>query len=548
MDCTNELEEKIRHIEADLLEVKKELRRLKQEEQEAVPVKNINTPVEKASSSMEKQPISMEKIISDWLPRVFIFVFVLGVIWAFIAAVDRGILSPPIRVLAGFVVSGLLYGLGHRQYRRDVGALSIVLLGGSIVVYIATVFAGNILYQLISYWITMFLLAVAIGIGVWMSRKYASQSLLAIIGLGAYVYPFLFAGDRGTENIFYVYETLIFAGLVLESIHRRYKVTWNIANYAFLFAVVFFAFVGMGSITYVTLAALALQQLLIIYLTFRFDHTSSKEMYIPAIATGAFFLYLIGRDVFWQSEGYLYSFYFVTAIIYGGLSLVKGKPHTELKNTFFVFSMFYLFLVLSEWLEDTEYVQMLIYIIQAAIVYYLSQKRNSIFGTVASLLLLFIVFNQLTASPGRELLVVEVLCWLLLVSFFLAIYLFKEKAVVLTESVITLIAPYIIAALLLLFFNEVADAATYGNNLDFNIALSISWMVFVALMYAGYSFFKEKQWQYLGLAFLLITLGKIILVDLTTIDIIWRAILFITLGAIGLVISRFYYNQQKNQG
>ncbi len=546
-DRAYQLEEKVRRIEAELVEVKKELRSLKQGEVDTGLIEKQPAMAEKHPSVTEKEPKTLEQIISDWLPRVFILVFVLGIIWAFIAAMDRGILSPPIRVLAGFVVSGLLYGSGHMQFRKNPSALSIVLLGGSIVVYIASVFAGNVLYQLIPYAITLILLTAGMMAGVWMSRKFASQSLLAIIGLGAYLYPFLFAGDRGTETVFYLYETVIFAGLVLESIYKQYKVTWNIANYAFLFAVVFFAFAGMGTTTIVTFSALVVQQLLIIYLTFRIHHTASKEMYIPAISAGAFFLYLIGWDVFGQHDYQLYSFYIVTAVLYGGLSVMKSESHAVLKNTFFVFSMFYLFLIIDKALGETVYVQILVYIIQAAIVYYLSQKRDSLLGTLASLFLLFPVLSQLTFYPGRDLSTTEVLCWLLLIGFFLVIYCFKEKAVVLKPSLVGIAAPYVIAGLLLYFFGEIADLLTFRKALDFDIALSISWMIFVALMYGAYSFFKEKHWQYLGLTFLLVTLAKIILYDLTTIDIVWRAVLFITLGVIGLFISRIYYNQQKKQ-
>ncbi len=546
-DRAYQLEEKVRRIEAELVEVKKELRSLKQGEVDTGLIEKQPAMAEKHPSVTEKEPKTLEQIISDWLPRVFILVFVLGIIWAFIAAMDRGILSPPIRVLAGFVVSGLLYGSGHMQFRKNPSALSIVLLGGSIVVYIASVFAGNVLYQLIPYAITLILLTAGMVAGVWMSRKFASQSLLAIIGLGAYLYPFLFAGDRGTETVFYLYETVIFAGLVLESIYKQYKVTWNIANYAFLFAVVFFAFAGMGTTTIVTFSALVVQQLLIIYLTFRIHHTASKEMYIPAISAGAFFLYLIGWDVFGQHDYQLYSFYIVTAVLYGGLSVMKSESHAVLKNTFFVFSMFYLFLIIDKALGETVYVQILVYIIQAAIVYYLSQKRDSLLGTLASLFLLFPVLSQLTFYPGRDLSTTEVLCWLLLIGFFLVIYCFKEKAVVLKPSLVGIAAPYVIAGLLLYFFGEIADLLTFRKALDFDIALSISWMIFVALMYGAYSFFKEKHWQYLGLTFLLVTLAKIILYDLTTIDIVWRAVLFITLGVIGLFISRIYYNQQKKQ-
>ncbi|WLR42892.1 DUF2339 domain-containing protein [Bacillus carboniphilus] len=318
----------------------------------------------------------------------------------------------------GFALSGVLYWLGHKQYSRAKDALGIVLLGGSIIVYVASIFAGNILYGFIPYSITVILLIFAMVAGVWMSRKYQSESLLAIIGVGAYLYPFIFAGDKGNEYIFYLYETVVFTGLILESVRKQFKITWNIANYAYVFALMFFAIFGSGENSILTVLTLVVQQVIIIALTFRKNNTVvNKEMYIPAISTGAFLLYVIGQDVFNTQTSMLYIFYGLMALSYVLLSVIKNNKHQELKNIFFVFSMFYLFLLLEDVFFEKN-VKLIVFTLQSMVVYYVSQKRNSIIGTVASLIILIPVIVELFNIPGNALTFVSITTWLLVVSYF----------------------------------------------------------------------------------------------------------------------------------
>ncbi|WLR42891.1 hypothetical protein LC087_01235 [Bacillus carboniphilus] len=51
----------------------------------------------KSKDGKQSQP-NMDQIVAKWLPRVFIFVFILGIIWAFIAAAERGWINPIVRV------------------------------------------------------------------------------------------------------------------------------------------------------------------------------------------------------------------------------------------------------------------------------------------------------------------------------------------------------------------------------------------------------------------------------------------------------------------
>ncbi|WP_096154255.1 MULTISPECIES: DUF2339 domain-containing protein [Bacillus] len=547
-----ELSKRISRLENELAEVKNELRTyqvLRTEQQvtthEPFPKKKLDS-VAVRKHIVEKETKSFDTLVSEWLPRIFIFVLILGVIWGFVAAAERGWISPVVRVLFGFGLTGLLYWLGNLQYKKNKNSLSIVLLAGSVIVYVISIFAGNVLYDIIPHFVTVVLLGIGIAGGVYLSRKYQSEVLLAIVGVGAYVYPFLFAGDTRNEYVFYVYQTFVFVGLVYESVKQQYKVTWNIANYAFMFAVLVFTIIGVGGSSYFALTIIGLQQAVIIFLTYQAKNHTSKGMYIPAIATSALFLYGMGYSLFNNLSHLLIGFYIVMNVLYFALSMLRTNEHKELNNVFFVFSMFYLFLIITE-LVGSRDIAYMTFIVQAAVVYYLAQKRNSILGTVTSFVILLPVLDFLLDIPGEWFTFTVFVTWILFIGFFKFIYMLKDVSTVLKEYYIKNASPYILSLLVVIFFTKISAFFTKDSTyMMANIGVSISWIVFVAVAYISYSYFKHKHWNYIGLAFLFISLSKVTLFDLAMVDIVWRAILFITLGVIGLLISKVFYNSRKN--
>ncbi|OCA83651.1 DUF2339 domain-containing protein [Bacillus sp. FJAT-27986] len=547
-DKIYDLSKRIRYMEEELVELKKELRTIHNEVNLNVENKSekveIKRNIKKPEIKPEKELISFESMISTWLPRIFIFVFILGVIWAFMAASENGWINPVVRVIVGFLLAGFLYIIGEKQYKKAKNTLGIVLLGGSIIVYLISVFSGNVLYHIIPFYVTVCLLALGIYIGVYLSRKYKSQSLLTIIGVGAYFYPFLFAGDKGNEYVFYIYETAVFIGLILESLRGQYKITWNVANYAFMFTVLFFGLVGSGEISTLTFLTIAIQHFFIIYLTFKTNNIFVKNMYIPAITIGSLFMLLIGVDVFDQTPSYQYTFYSIMAIVYSLLSYVKNKSHTELKNIFFVISMFYIFILLNDIVIDPSS-KLILFTMQAVLVYYFAQIRKSILGTIASIILLLSVLVQLFDKPGYMLSLETFVVWMIIISFFFVLYIKETITKIIDRNIMKSTLPYIIEVLLIIFISKMAYYFTDDSSLMIkNIGLSLSWVIIVGVTYGLFSYFKEKVWKNIGLIFLFITLLKVTFYDLSGIDVVWKAILFIILGVIGLLISKVFYTKK----
>ncbi|NQD65676.1 DUF2339 domain-containing protein, partial [Bacillus haikouensis] len=246
------LEKRIDSLERELNSVKIQLMKAKHASNDVPPDVHQEKPQAKKPQvvSQTEQPTdqSVEQIpkeafdfsVERWLPKVFLFVLLIGSVWGFMAASQNGWLAPGFRVLTGAVVSILMFFLGER-YIKDQRKLGITLLSGSIVLAIITLFSANILYGFIPGIVTNLLLLAIISTGLWVSHRHGSQLILCLIGVGAYLFPFIFAGDARNEWIFYGYELLMFFVLVTFSTWKRYRIAWNIHYYLLYFTLFFFA-------------------------------------------------------------------------------------------------------------------------------------------------------------------------------------------------------------------------------------------------------------------------------------------------------------------
>ncbi|NGY88398.1 DUF2339 domain-containing protein [Bacillus megaterium] len=162
------------------------------------------------------------------------------------------------------------------------------------------------------------------------------------------------------------------------------------------------------------------------------------------------------------------------------------------------------------------------------------RREKSLIGTIGSFLILFSVILGLFIVHSKHLSLELIIAWILSISFFLVIYARKEKSVTLPKQLINAVSPYIASLLLLVFLSKCSGYITISKSYVItNTGLSVSWIVFVALMYGAYTYFKDGVWKSIGLVLLIVTLAKTILIDLAIFDIAWRAMLFIILGIVG---------------
>ncbi|WIL35016.1 DUF2339 domain-containing protein [Bacillus stercoris] len=546
----DELNKRVGRLEQELESVKREIAYLAAGKKEQTVVKteehpkiNKETEVPQKTPAPRKENRNLENMAGNWLPKIFIFVFLLGMIWAFVAAAEKGWINAYMRVGAGLIVSIVLYVLGSRSHKKNASVLGSSLLAGSNIVYIVSLFAGNMLYQIIPTPLTMILLAAGVAGGVYISRKYRSQTLIAIIVAGVYLYPFLFGGKQGNEYIFYVYESLVFAGLIYETVKQKYSVAWNIANYAFILAIFAFLSFTDAQVTGWTLAVFILQQAITILSALRSNSQFKKAVYLTAVTIGAFVVFITGVVLYMKNDTALYAFYTAAFVFYLLLSLWKSKEFAEIKHTFFLISMIYFNVLAADGLAENVSLLYIIFTLQGIMMCYVSYRKKSWLIGIAGVIVLLQAACGLIQYPARSLHVLSIVSWLLLICSLFGGYLYSKK---IHYKQITIVVSSAVSLLLLVFFSKLSIwMSDRIDGVSVNVGVSLSWFIFVIVMYAVYYATKDKTWNRIGLIFLFITLAKIILIDSASIDIAWRAVLFILLGVIGLFISRVFYSKKE---
>ncbi|WP_044339194.1 DUF2339 domain-containing protein [Rossellomorea aquimaris] len=537
------LERKISTLEKELYLVKRQLIQAKSESEVPVihkakvyeePEKQL--PAEESEPFIEKEPFDFS--VERWLPKVFLFVLLIGSIWGFMAASQNGWVTPGLRVLTGAVISIVMYFLGER-YIRDQRKLALTLLSGSIVLSIITLFSANILYGYISGLITNLLLLVIISVGLWISHKHGSEVVLCLIGAGAYLFPFIFAGDERNEWLFYGYELVLFFVLMTFSTVKRYRIAWNIHYYLLYFSLFFFAAFGVGAMTLTVLVPFAIQHAYILLLiVLNRDERVSAEM-IPALVTGSFILLGLLNDIY---AGIPLFYYVIFAGVYIGVSFIEPKEKKQTKDVLLVLGFLHVLLFLFELFEyDWRFV---LVGLQATALLWLAGRRESYLGLIASILLMMCSFLAVLVGASDDFFTIELPIFVIAFGY---VYLFtrynKKESSFLNVS--TTAIKVVLTGLVMFFVLRLTDFIVIGWDYT---PRTTAFTVAIAALSIAYLIYGESRkdafYRWVGISFLALALVKFFLADLVFLDFTIRAMILIPIGVIGLVLSRILYRKE----
>ncbi|MCA0150011.1 DUF2339 domain-containing protein [Rossellomorea vietnamensis] len=537
------LEQKINFLEKELYLVKRQLIQAKNENESPFiqkaevytePEKPI--PAESVQPILEKEPFDFS--VERWLPKVFLFVLLIGSIWGFMAASQNGWVSPGLRVLTGGAISIVMYALGER-FSRDQRKLSITLLSGSIVLAIITLFSANILYGYIGGLTTNLLLILIISVGLWASHKHGSQLILCLIGAGAYLFPFIFAGDERNEWLFYGYELVLFFVLMTFSTWKRYRIAWNIHYYLLYFSLFFFAAFGVGEMTLTVLIPFAVQHAYILLLiVLNRDERVNAEM-IPALVTGSFILLGLLNDVYTAIP---LSYYVIFAVVYLGAAFIEPKEMKRTKDTLLVLGFLHMLLFLFDLFEyDWRFV---LIAIQANVLLWLAGRRESYVSLAGSLLLMLLSFLGMVTGSQGDFIAIELPIFILAFAY---VYLFahfnQQESSFLNVSTTTM--KVVLTGLVMFFILRLTEFIVIGWDYT---PRTTAYTVAIAALSIGYLIYGESRkdmfYRWVGIIFLALALLKFFLADLVFLDFTIRAMILIPIGVIGLVLSRILYKKE----
>jgi hypothetical protein len=166
-----------------------------------------------------------------WLPRIFIFVLLLGLVWGFRIAVDAGWLNEISRVVIGFITAGAFYYLGNRQLEKNRTALGKVLLVGFVATLLVTTFAMNVLYSLVPSVVAFILNIIWVAIGIYLSHRHRSEAMGVMFAIAGYLIPFLVAGSGTAATLLMVigYEFIYYFALLWFAVRSQFRILYYVS-------------------------------------------------------------------------------------------------------------------------------------------------------------------------------------------------------------------------------------------------------------------------------------------------------------------------------
>jgi uncharacterized membrane protein len=501
-----------------------------------------------------------------WLNKIGIGLLLLGLIFLYKYSVDQGWLVPTVRVAFGLVLGTALLAIGLRVY-QDHRHFSQVVLGGSIAAYYTTGFAAFNLYALVTYPVAFVFMVSITVLAVLLALRHGEVALSVIGVAGALATPFLLYS--GTENVpaLVAYTCLILTGTGAIYFYRGWR-----SHFLMAFAgawIVFF--VSSFDISWVREPVQSDQWAMQLGVVFgwllfwalpvlrevlsatnpdRWSWPSlgifgglrplaSRHAHILSIATPLIAFGLSRLIWQWTNETWgwitlaLAAIYGITAWVLRNWEEARSLTHVQALT-----ALLFLTLAFVQLLDGNAL--FLTLAVEAAALHLLSRRLSHRALLVGGHLLFALVglwlVERLTGNVDAGALGVQAI--------------FDTSSVIdlavlgLTLGISTLLHPQEAA----LVYRLCVHAAFLGwlwRELsvlpDGDAYVTVAWGLYtVTILVAG----LQLAWSRLvivGMGTLLVVVAKLLLVDLTSLDAVWRILLFLGFGGVFLILS--YYVQ-----
>ncbi|RHW38275.1 DUF2339 domain-containing protein [Lysinibacillus yapensis] len=171
----------------------------------------IVAPISSSTAQVqnEKKHRSLEEMILWLLPKVFMLILVLGVLWGLKVISDIGVLTNSVKILLAYILSlGLIAVAVFMDRRKPESSriFTVVLYGGAFIVGILTTAAGAILYDVLNLSIALILAFCYIAYGMLICYVKKNQVLSIFVVFTSLLLPYLleYMDFNGAVIVFYV--------------------------------------------------------------------------------------------------------------------------------------------------------------------------------------------------------------------------------------------------------------------------------------------------------------------------------------------------------
>ncbi|WP_227938461.1 DUF2339 domain-containing protein [Alkalihalobacillus deserti] len=525
--------ERMKNLEDRVAKLEEDLSKLR--DRKTIPLSKINKPISPTTKLPMKKETDWEKKIGQvWLPRIFIFVLLLGVIWGFKAGTEMGFINDYVRIGAVYIAGCLILFMGHKQWRNQNIVLGQVLLGGAIAIFFITTFTAHILYDLIQSPTAFTIHIVVVLVGFLFTKYYQSQSIGIVSSIGACLVPFLIQSESGNLLFFALYELIIFVAYMILALSQKLKALYLVVTYGLHLCFLVFAFVQWNAdIRALAFATLVQHMIIVFYFLYR---QTLKEQVAFTFLTSSVLMSL------WFLASFTYSYWLTIHISAYLLFIIIFKMDKKKRSVFLSSATLTLLLLLLDLFEQSTLGLFLI--IEGSIVIYLNYHYQSTLQRWVGFGVYVLGVISILSFPIERFISIETLAWTVLMSSFL--FHFKSNQIISQKKELAAFIKILITFLGLIYLSQLSLLLTNSLELE-SIVLSLTWIIYAAANVIYGQIKQDKLFRLIGMFMIVFTLLKVIFIDLPTVSILIRAILFLLVGGIGLAISRLFYRKDHTK-
>lgn len=262
-----ELERRIAKLEEEMADLRQELSSLKGTQstekintldarqsmiKQSEPIKpkpaleSKPVPTKVTEKEVQPQP-SMEERVMWALPKVFMVILVMGVLWGLKLVSDYGYVSNGVKIILAYALSVGLAVIAYVLERRKVGssAITISLYGGAFIVGILTTAASAILYEIIGLTPALGITLLYIGYGIAISYWKKNEALTVFVAFTSLLLPYLLEYMDFNAVIILLFVVILFASLQWVIYQHKQKLALYIATFFSVLAVSVVAFMNI---------------------------------------------------------------------------------------------------------------------------------------------------------------------------------------------------------------------------------------------------------------------------------------------------------------
>lgn len=510
---------------------------------EEKPVVPPSPPPKPMANPSKKPETDYEQLLGQvWLPRVFIIVLILGVLWGFKAMGDNGFLNKPVRITMGYLASIVLVWLGERQIKKMRVVLGQVFLGASVVILILATFAASVLYGLLSPYFALFLNILWTALGIFISHRHGSEPIAILSSLAGFLVPFLTEGVAHIDPVLFVgYEVLFYIALLCFSLSKKYIGLYFASAILLHLSLLGYCFISMNQFASVVVFGVLIQHIVILaaLLGRNVFFKVQKGTMLASFAVTQLW-------VFMELHNRYSIFLAASIVLYAALTGVFYRNSSKLRIMVPILTY-----AVSMYLLDVIGFHRVgvVLIIEGVISLYVAFSMKD---KIQSVLAIFIYLSGgmlILFAPIEKVLSYETFSWLILIPTLFAIRRMMTKFNPLNKAGMNTILEIVfwsISACLLIFLTELGLAATEGRTGNVrHSTISAIWTLYSVSGVVLGVFRESKKIRILGIALLFLTLSKVIFYDIENISMFVRSVLFIGLGVVGLGLSRLFYTKRK---